>query len=167
MYKFIGTRRSKNLIAYFNKHSQRWVHEDYLFSVTLKGTEAEFFEQFYRDAETGIVATDWGIERKKSNKDDIVNRGDRIPMDFANTDSVAEAPSRGYEAAIISKIDQERGRYEQDDIRPGLFRDSDGRYQCAKFIPEMRSSLRASYDKLDDAITWMDFMDRKYNEEAR
>lgn len=167
MYQYVANRRNKNLVAYYSKDRHRWVNEDYLFSITLKGTELEFFEEFYRDAEMNSPRTAWGKERKLGNKEDLMNKGERIPMEMLDAAAADTNPSRGYEMSIIAKIDAQRGRYEDDDIRPGVVRDEYGIYQCAKFVPELRKSIRASFLELTDALTWINYQDWYYGRRAR
>jgi hypothetical protein len=167
MYQYVYSRRGRNLIAYYNTTKDRWINQDYLFSITLSGKEAEFYNEFYREAECKSPRTEWGKERNLANKEDIMNKGERTGLEAIDAQVSGAAPSGGHEAAIIAKIDASRGRYEEDDIYPGVFRDADGLFQCAKFIPERRESIRATFAELKDALTWITYQNDYYNKRAR
>lgn len=165
MHKYVYSRRGRNLVAVYDKTRDRWMNEDYLFSITLSGTEREFFEEFYREAEERNPKQEWGKERKLANSEDLMNVGERLSLD--GLDNKLQAPSVGYEAAIIAKIDAQRGRYEADDIYPGVCRDADGLYQCAKFVPELGKSVRATFADRQEALTWITYQNNYYGKRAR
>lgn len=167
MYKYVYSRRGKNLIAVYNKTRDRWMNEDYLFSITLSGEEQEFFDEFYREAESRNPKSEWGKERKLANAEDIMNGGERLSLEGMDNQLTSTTPAGGYEAALIAKIDSSRGRYEEDDIYPGVVRDKNGLYQCAKFVPEMRTSIRATFLDRQEALTWITYQNAYYNARAR